>query len=200
MNRSSLSKLLVAGLAVVSLAGACGDDEEPVEAAAPTAEPTPTAAPVSAPDAGTEPATPEIPEVAQLTADDFTVLHECRYGFYASNADDTAGLLITFEDMTAAETGNVPPVGNVPSIIWSGELRLGTDLFAGWCDDTPSTAAVTDRYPVDNALLSIGGEPPIGGEAPLTAEVSGLVVTTDDGPVELGDLTIANSRWGYFPN
>ena len=62
-------------------------------------------------------------------------MYGCGFGFWASNADQTAGIFVEFTDFDAANAGQVPPVGAVPSVIWSGRVDVGTDLFANWCDD-----------------------------------------------------------------
>ncbi len=104
------TKAVLLALAILGTT-ACGSD-----VAVTTAAPTPTSAPAAT-------ATPEPPSPAPVTADSFTQDWSCGFGFWTSDDAQTVSLLIEFVDFDAANAGQVPEVGNVPSVIWSGRIN-----------------------------------------------------------------------------
>jgi hypothetical protein len=212
-HRTVLAALAIALVAVVA---ACGAEEGPelvsaadgAPAAEAPAEPTVTAEPAppeptATPEPTTAPAPPVVPAVAELTAADFTEVYGCGFGFWASNADQTAGIFVEFNDFEAATAGQVPPVGAVPSVIWSGRVHVGTDLFANWCDDVVEPgepeSVVAESWQIVDAGIAIEGTPPVQTVGALTATLTGITLESPSGEaVVLGDLTLANDSWGAF--
>lgn len=210
--------LVVLLIALVATLAACGGDDAPelVSAAdggpaieGPTASaPTPGATPEPTPPVPTAtpgptavPEPPAVPAMADLTAADFTEAYDCGFGFWASNADRTAGLFVEFSDFDAANAGQVPPVGAVPSVIWSGRVSVGTDLFADWCDDAVEAGdpepVVAETWQILDAGIAIEGTPPVQSVGALTATLTAITLESPGGDrVVLGDLTLTNDRWG----
>jgi hypothetical protein len=94
-------------------------------------------------------------------------------------------------------------VGAVPSVIWSGRVHVGTDLFANWCDDViepdEPESVVIETWQIVDAGIAIDGTPPVQGIGALTATVTGVTVESPGGEqVVLGDLTLTNDSWGAF--
>jgi hypothetical protein len=208
--------LAALAIALVAVASACGGEEgpelvsaadggPPVEA---TAEPTATAEPVTeaaeaTPEPTPTPEPPPVPAVAELTAADFTEVYGCGFGFWASNIDQTAGIFVEFNDFEAANAGQVPPVGAVPSVIWSGRVHVGTDLFANWCDDVVEPgepeSVVAESWQIVDAGIAIEGAPPVQTVGALTATLTGVTLESPAGEqFVLGDLTLTNDSWGAF--
>jgi hypothetical protein len=176
-------------LCLALLAGACGGGETDPTGAGRLG---PTATPAATPG-------PAVPSAA-----DFTVDYSCGYGFWASDADQTMSLLIQFVDVEAAAAGKVPPVGNVPSVIWSGRAHIGADLMANWCDDVieegEPVPEITETWTVVDGAIEIHGTPPVQDCAPLAATITGIVLESAEGdtvsftePVEF-----ENRAWGCF--
>lgn len=206
--------LATLAIALVALLAACGGDEGPelvsaadggpsVEAPTePAATPEPTAeAPAATPESTSTPEPAPVPAVAELSAADFTEVYGCGFGFWASNADQTAGLFVEFNDFEAATAGQVPPVGAVPSVIWSGRVHVGTDLFANWCDDAiepgEPESVVAESWQIVDAGIAIDGTPPVQAVGALTATLTGVTLESPEGDqVVLGDLTLTNDSWG----
>ena len=132
---------------------------------------------------------------------EFTEEYGCGFGFYASNEDQTTGLLLTYLDFEGAWAGNVARSGQIDAA-WDAQLQYGTDLFANWCDDVlepnEPTPEVESAWSVTGEIEVV--ELPAAGECgEATARLHDVVAT---GPVdqvlELGELTITNTAWGCF--
>lgn len=193
--------LAVAALASTLMAlAACGDDNQVSVGPGTIVEATPTV--------GVAEPTPEPPAPAEVVvgpglAEALTVDWGCGYGFWVSNEEQTVALLLQFEDFEAAASGNVPPVGNVPSIIWSGEVRVGADLMANWCDDVVEPDEPTPRvdatWTVVDGAIAVTGDIPVQSTGPLTLELTDAVIESDSGEqVPLGPITVVNEVWGAF--
>lgn len=189
--------LFIAGVVLLSVtASSCGSSDTTDEVGSSTSgAPAPTTAPTT---------TEEIAGPADLTAASFTEDWNCGYGFWTSNADQTVALLIEFSDVDAAAAGQVPPIGNVPSVIWSGEVQIGEDLMANWCDDvveeSEPTPVIDETWTVVKGDITVTGEPPVQGCGPLSGKVSGLVVESPDGEtISFVDaVDFENQSWGCF--
>lgn len=208
--------LAALAIALVAVASACGGEEGPELVAAAdggppveaTVEPTATAEPVTeaaeaTPRPTPTPEPPPVPAVAELTAADFTEVYGCGFGFWASDIDQTAGIFVEFNDFEAANAGQVPPVGAVPSVIWSGRVHVGTDLFANWCDDVVEPgepeSVVAESWQIVDAGIAIEGTPPVQTVGALTATLTGVTLESPGGEqFVLGDLTLTNDSWGAF--
>ena len=136
------------------------------------------------------------PEPVELTEE-----YGCGFGFYASNEDQTTGLVLTYQDFDGAWAGNVSRSGQIDAA-WDAQLQFGTDLFANWCDDVLEPDEPTPEVESSWTLtgeIEVTDLPAAGqcGEA-----VASLHDVTAHGPVdqvlELGDLTITNTAWGCF--
>lgn len=136
---------------------------------------------------------PELPELTEEFG--------CGYGFYLSNADQTVGLLLTYQDYDGAAAGRVSPNAEIEAV-WGGELQFGTDLFANWCDDVVEEgepAPVVMETWVVTGRAEITETPGANACGPASAnltEVVGVNPSGDD--IVFGDLTVANEFWGCF--
>ncbi len=131
-----------------------------------------------------------------VNARTLTEMYPCGLGFWLSNPDDTVGLLIF---PTGGSTTPFPEEpGVVAEDIWTGVLRLGTDLFANWCtgrlDQLPRVFAA--EWKVVAGTLEVLTLPE-GGRGPATAVASNIVVESPDGSsrVTLGHFDLTNPRW-----
>lgn len=129
-----------------------------------------------------------------------TEAHDCGYGFYLGNVDQTRALKITFQDFEAAQAGEVPEQSALSDDVWSAELEGGQDLFANWCDDVlepdEPTPEVREVWQVSGAI-EIAELPPAGECGPAAATLTGLEAHNDEGEIiSLGDLEIENEFWG----
>lgn len=203
-------RLLGCVCALFLLAAACGDDTDD-EPAAPgvTDGESVEANETGENDDETEVETPTVEPAVPPSIDDgidaavFTDDYGCGFGFQTGNADQTLGVFVTFNEFDAANAGQVPPVGNVPSVIWSGEIRVGTDLFANWCndivdEDTP-VAEVSEVWEIVDAQVTIIGDPPVQEVGELTIQLDNLVAEAPDGrTTTIESITIVNEIWGAF--
>ena len=134
------------------------------------------------------------PEPVELTEE-----YGCGFGFYASNEDQTTGLMIIYRDFEGAWAGNVARSGQIEAA-WDAQLQYGTDLFANWCDDVLEEGEPT---PEIESAWTVTGEievvelPPAGQCGQAVAELHDVVATgPDDETLEFGELTITNTSWG----
>ncbi len=135
-----------------------------------------------------------------VNARTLTEMYPCGLGFWLSNPDDTVGLLIF------ATGGSTTPFPEEPGVvaedIWTGVLRLGTDLLANRCTGRRNqllTGVVTAEWKVVAGTLEILTLPE-GGRGPATAVASNIVVESPDGSsrVTLGHFDLTNPRWGIL--
>jgi len=132
-----------------------------------------------------------------VNARTLTEMYPCGWGFWLSNPDETVGLFIF---------ATTPPFPEEPGVwaedIWTGVLRLGTDLFANRCTGRRNqllTGVVTAEWKVVAGTLEILTLPE-GGRGPATAVASNIVVESPDGSsrVTLGHFDLTNPRWGIL--
>lgn len=143
------------------------------------------------------------PDPDAVASADLTVPYGCGYGFHLGSADQDVHLAISPDRETAEAELPIAEI-ELPDAAWTAEVRLGTDLFATWCDDVirpeDPTPSVTARWPVTGGRVVLDGDPPPAcGDGPYRARVEGLEVTPPDGdPIALGDLDLINEAWGCF--
>lgn len=133
---------------------------------------------------------------------ELTEAHDCGYGFYVGDVDQTWALKITYEDFEAAQAGEVPRESALSDDTWSAKLEAGQDLFANWCDDVlepdEPTPEVDEVWEVSGDI-EVTGLPDPGGCGPATANLTGLEARNDNGDViSLDDLDVENEFWGCF--
>jgi len=134
-------------------------------------------------------------------APDLAEQYACGFGFYAGNADQTVGLIITYADFEGAQSGNVPKTSQLTDEVWQAELQFGKDLFANWCDDVlepgEPTPEVTETWRVSGKIEIV--ELPSSGQGAATALLSGMAARGPDGEtLPLDDVEIVNEFWGTF--
>lgn len=132
---------------------------------------------------------------------ELTEQYSCGYGFYASNAEQTAGLVIDLADHEAARNGDVPEVSQLDEGPWNARLEFGTDLFANWCDDVlepgEPTPEVDETWEV-SGTISIE-ELPASGQGLASATLTGVEAHGPDGQlIVFDDFVIVNQFWGTF--
>lgn len=124
----------------------------------------------------------------------------CGHGFYVGNAEQTVGLFLSSQ----TGFGDTVDVGShvVPSEEWEAEVRVGSDLFANWCNDVVEPGA---PEPVVDEVLTVSGElrimsmPPAGDCGPAIARLIGAVATSDSGiSIDVPDRDLHNPDWGCF--
>ncbi len=141
------------------------------------------------------------PSESGLAAVELTDDLGCGYGFAVVDKDETT-LLGVYGVGDARKLGRTV---SLPDPAWEAEVRVGTHLAANWCNDViMEPQAETDETweIVEGTLEFVGEIPPVDGasaEQPVRAELTGVVVESPDGEqVELGDLSLTNSSWGFF--
>jgi hypothetical protein len=131
-----------------------------------------------------------------LRSAELTRSWDCGYGFTQS---DQAGRV---ELVVMADTDPLPDAAKVtlPAAGWTASVTVGAHLMVQHCDDV-AEAWEPDRivgaaWPVVGGTLTFTEVPTTGG--PVRAVLSGGMVETDDGVVELGDVELVNACWGCF--
>jgi hypothetical protein len=149
------------------------------------------------------------PEVREVATADLSVHHGCGHGFFVGNAEQTVALHLSWVPNPGPDAGVLarpePGPTPLPGRDWTGELRLGTDLFANWCDDVVEPGEpnpeVTEGWPVVGGTLEMTADPSsdggCGSGTPARARVTDLRVEAPDGAiVGLPDLEVENDAWG----
>lgn len=133
----------------------------------------------------------------RLRAAELTRSWNCGYGFTQS---DGAGRVRIW--VMVADPSEAPAFDDVtlPDPAWLGRVQVGAHLMANHCDDTfegwePEPVLGAD-WNVVAGTLTFTDVP--AGDGPVGAVLSGAVVETDDGLVELPDLQLLNTCWGCF--
>lgn len=176
------------GIEVVSFA-VSGDPIDPTSVA-----PTPSVVTTGT----TQPAANQAVATADLTES-----WGCGYGFAASNPEQTVGLVLTRVD-------NEPPAADELTVdlsgpSWQGQVWVGTNLFANWCNDvidgSQLTSQVDETWPVVAGTLTI--VPPTGtacsSDVIVAATVEDLTVVASNGSsITHQPLELTNDAWGCF--
>ena len=144
--------------------------------------------------------TSQAPLTQQIGRAQLTEAWGCGTGFAISDADQTVGVVLTWEG-----SGAPPAQVQLPDPSWSAEVWVGTDLFASWCDDVlepgEPTPRVDQRFDVTGGTLTIADPPPGAAACPstVTAVARRLEVVLPDGSTTtFPELTITNDAWGCY--
>jgi hypothetical protein len=134
-------------------------------------------------------------------APELTEQYSCGYGFYASNSEQTVGLLIEFSDFEAARNGDVPEISQLDEGTWNARLEFGTDLFANWCDDVlepgEPTPEVGETWQVSGTIEI--DELPESGQGLASATLTGVEANGPNNELIAFDVfEIENQFWGTF--
>ncbi|WP_183096372.1 hypothetical protein [Nocardioides stalactiti] len=128
----------------------------------------------------------------------------CGFGF--ARADAAGETLLTLFHQSDASP--IPRSVDLPAAGWEAQLTVGTNLTANWCNDVieEPQAEVEETWEVVEGTLTFADEVPPADwdeaqttEQPVEAELRGVVVESPDGErVELGDIPLSNSSWGFL--
>lgn len=132
---------------------------------------------------------------------EMTEQYDCGYGFYASNPEQTVGLLIEFADHEAAQDGEVPETSRLEDDVWNARLEFGTDLFANWCDDVlepgEPTPEVGETWRLSGTIRI--EELPPSGQGSASAVLTGVEAYGPNNElIAFDDFVIENQFWGTF--
>lgn len=137
--------------------------------------------------------------VDALRAVTFDTAWPCGYGFAASSPDQRIGLLLyAREQPTAAVTISLPDDR------WTATISVGKDLFVQHCDDViegfEPIAIVVGEWPIVAGTFELApADDPGGcGSAEVRTQLTGAIVDTPAGPVELPPIALVNTAWGCF--
>ena len=138
--------------------------------------------------------------VAMLQESELTTSWGCGLGFTLSTPDQRVALYISPNDYEALPN---PPI-SFPDDAWRASIAVGKNLLANHCDDVlegwEPEAVFAAEWPVITGTLEF--EPPeaasCGPTGPVEATLTGIIVETPEGPVDLGDLTVVNEAYGCF--
>jgi hypothetical protein len=129
----------------------------------------------------------------------------CGYGFRISDEAQTTTLAIEHPDsfeppLAAGDTFTV----ELPDPAWQVEARLGTDLYANWCNDVVVAGApepkVAETWTAVSGTLEVEVHQPDCGNSHAEVEATDLVLEDPDGErVALDEpVWIVNTGWGCF--
>lgn len=131
-----------------------------------------------------------------LRSSDLTDPWACGYGFTQSDGAGRVELVVMAEADPLPEAGPV----TLPADGWTAFVQVGAHLMVQHCDDAiegwEPERILGATWPVVSGTLTFTEVPGDGG--PVRAVLSGAVVETDDGMVELPDLELLNTCWGCF--
>lgn len=125
----------------------------------------------------------------------------CGFGF--ARADDAGETLLTVYHQPGG--GKVDATVTLPDPGWSAQVEVGTHLDANWCTDVivDPQAEVDETWEVvGGTLVFEGAVPKFDGsenEQPVRARLTSAVVENEEGEqVELGDVPLSNSSFGFL--
>ncbi len=148
-------------------------------------------------------ALPEAELVKLARTAEFGVSWGCGLGFTLSSEDQRVVLYLDPTDFGSAPT---PPI-TFPDAAWSGRVVVGKNLLVNHCDDVMEywepESIVAASWEVTEGVLDFEAPTEVGFDAcgtagPVEASLTGAVISTPDGPLELGDLTMVNEFYGCF--
>lgn len=138
---------------------------------------------------------PSAPPAIDLA--DLTTFYPCGYGFQAGNDAGTVGVFLQPESPGLPPGEETIDLGD--SDAWTGEVRVGRDLFANWCNDVIAEpeATVDETWALVDGVVVVTEPDEGAGTATMTA--TDLVAVDPDGTRHtLGDLVLTNTAWGTF--
>lgn len=166
---------------LAAVLGACGSDDEPERRGVDSGSPA-----------------------SGLASVDLTTDLGCGFGF--ARVDDAGTTMLTVYH--SADAGRITRTVSLPDAGWEAQVNVGRHLDANWCNDVidEPVAEVDETWEVVEGTLTFDGRiPPStwdaqgGGDGPVVAELTGVVVEAPDGErVELGDIALTNSSWGFL--
>ncbi len=135
-------------------------------------------------------------EQVEVDLDDLRTPVGCGDGFQAENDAATVGILLqpapgeTRPTQERVELGDGSP--------WTGEIRLGRDLFATWCGGVVvGEPRVDETWELVEGVVEVTEVDESAGIPSATMTATGLVAVDTDGVRhELGDVVLVNSAWG----
>jgi hypothetical protein len=146
----------------------------------------------------------EEPVVVPVDAAALTDDYGCGFGFALGSAEQDLALVIS----ATTGFGDGPDVSEpvvFPSADWTAEIRVGSDLFANWCDDVITASepqsVVDATWTIVAGTLTIDGPVAPGDCAGsiVEATLTDAVAESPDGTsVDLGDIDLVNDTWGCF--
>lgn len=138
-----------------------------------------------------------VPAPSGFDPSQLTVSHPCGRGFQIGTPDQRAALLLR----PSSDEGPQPGQHDLRDGDWRGTVRIGSDLFANWCDDVlepdEPRSVTLEEWPVVEGTIDVV-LPPDGEWGPATLTGTGLVAERPDGQrVPIGDIVIENSNHGF---
>lgn len=135
-------------------------------------------------------------EQVAVGLDDLRTPVGCGDGFQAENDAATVGILLqpapgeTGPTEARVELGDGSP--------WTGEIRLGRDLFAAWCGGVVvGEPRVDETWELVDGVVEVTEVDESTGFPSATMTATGLVAVDGDGVRhELGDIVLVNGAWG----
>lgn len=136
------------------------------------------------------------PEQVEVDLDDLRTPVGCGDGFQAENDAATVGIVLqpapgeTQPTQERVELGDGSP--------WTGEIRLGRDLFAAWCGGVvEGEPRVDETWELVEGVAEVTEVDESTAIPSATMTAAGLVAVDPDGVRhELGDVVLVNDAWG----
>lgn len=145
------------------------------------------------------------PAVGKVAEARLEVHHGCGHGLFAGTRDQTVALRLAWrgDALPAIEPASfeMGPY-TLPHEDWEGEVLVGADLYANWCDDVVVAGDpepdVAETWPVTGGELAITVHPGRGPCGPLVeGTVTDLEVRSRDGAtVTVPAVDLLNDAWG----
>lgn len=128
--------------------------------------------------------------------DDLRTPVGCGDGFQATNETATVGILLRPATGESSPTEERVELGDGGP--WSGEIRLGRDLFATWCGGVvDGEPRVDETWELVEGVVEVTEVDESTGIPSATMTATGLVAVDPDGARhELGDIVLVNDAWG----
>ncbi|KAA1418923.1 hypothetical protein F0U44_10630 [Nocardioides humilatus] len=127
----------------------------------------------------------------------------CGFGF-AKVDDEGENLLSIYHDFDGPK---VDSTVTFPDKGWTATVTVGTHLDANWCNDVieDPQAEVAETWEIVEGTLVFEGEVPTfefdgsGNDQPVRAQLTNAIVENEDGEqVELGDIALTNTSFGFL--
>lgn len=150
------------------------------------------------------------PAAAAMTDDELTTAWEiaelteswpCGLGFTLASSDQTVAVYLHPRDASLPITAPV----TFPSERWEGYIVIGKDLLVNHCDDVVEPdepqRIVEATWPLIAGTLDFVApdfDGTCGSSGEVEATLTGAVVQSPSGPMDVADLAIVNSAYGCF--